>query len=256
MSVGPSNEELERSVTNLAMQLIEVQFKQLVQKRLFGGYEVPLLKFRPVGLWLFNKAAIFGQARRDKIEIISKMFVGQESIGVMFEYFGLSRQVINDEQRLSAFMHKVGMDALNNYHNKLQKEPESLQDLWEKCFAPTEFDSLDILLDSNKALDKAKILAKKKIKLSVALQWIKWWLFTGISFGVSFPELVERMWRQEYEMVSQETWTRARQAGVDLPETFTSLRLEDMEQEVLVEVAAYVTEYFPELVDPLDLRIQ
>lgn len=85
------------------------------------------------------------------------------------------------------------------------------------------------------------------------MQQSDYWLVTGISFGVNFPELMERMWQHDYEMVSQKSWTEARKVGVDLHEEATILRLEEMEQQVLVEVAAYVMEYYPELVNPLNL---
>ena len=109
---------------------------------------------------------------------------------------------------------------------------------YHRKFSPIEFDFRD--------LDKAKELAKKRIRLGIALQQLDSWLFVGISLGATFPELTERMWRQSYETVNHESWARAWQARVNIPKEFTPLPLQEMEQEVLVEVASYATKYFLE----------
>ncbi len=232
----------------LAEHLGRVQIGRLVQKKLFGGYEVPLLQFLPVGLWLFGKGGIFGRARQDKLEIVAQMFIGLEAIGVLFAWLGLPRQVANNEQWVLECLRKVASDGMRYYRDCRRKEPESLLDLWLTSFAPPEVDFRDF--------DKTRKLAKKKIRLGLILQQSDSWLFAGISFGANFPELMERIWRQSYETVDQESWAEARRIGIDIPEEFTPLPLQEMEQAVLVDVASYVTEYFPKLVDPLNLRLR
>ena len=109
-------------------------------------------------------------------------------------------------------------------------------------------------------LEKTRKLARKKIRLDVALQRADTWLLVGISFGATFPELTEKMWGQEYEQdyrkQDPEAWAMAKKFGLDIPEEFTPLPLGEMEQLVLAEVTSYVTEYFPELVDPLSLHLR
>jgi len=222
----------------LAEHLSRLQLGRLVQKKLFGGYEVPLLQFLPLGLWLFGKGAVFGRARRDRLEIVAKMFVGLKAIGVLFEGIGLPRQAASDDQWVLESLRKVASDGIRYYRDYHRKEPESLLDLWLTSFSPIEFDFRD--------LDKAKELAKKRIRLGIALQQLDSWLFVGISLGATFPELTERMWRQSYETVNHESWARAWQARVNIPKEFTPLPLQEMEQEVLVEVASYATKYFLE----------
>ncbi len=230
----------------LAEHLGRVQLGKLVRKKFLGGYQVPLLQFLPVGLWLFNEGAVFGRARRDKLEIMAKMFFGLEATAVLFASLGLSAQLAKNEQWILECLRKVGPDGLLHYRNNTHKEPESLMDLWLTSFAPSEVDFRDI--------SKIKMITDKKIRLGDALRQSDAWLFAGISFGALFPDLLEKMWRQSYEIVEQKSWADARRAGVDIPEEFLPLPLEEMEQTVLVDVAAYTREYFPELVDLLSLR--
>ena len=232
----------------LAEHLGGEQLSRLAQKKLFGGYEVPLLQFLPLGLWLFGKGAIFGRARRDKLDVVAKMFVGLEAISTLLAPLGLPKQVARSYQWVLESLRKVASDGIGYYRDHHRKEPESLLDLWLTSFAPPEVDFRD--------LDKARGLAKKKIRLGMALQQSDSWLFVGISLGAIFPQLTEKMWRQSYETADHESWAQAWQAGINIPKEFTSLPLEEMEHEVLVEVASYASEYFPDLVDPLNLRLQ
>ena len=141
----------------LAEHLGGMQLGKLVQNKLLGGYEVSLLPFLHIGLWLFNNGAVFGRARRDKIEIISKMFVGSDTLGKMFEILGISKQAAYNQQSVSTYICNVGSDGSHYYFDIFQKEPESLLDLWLKSFTPPDVDFRDI--------KKAKMLAKKKLRL-------------------------------------------------------------------------------------------
>ena len=120
----------------LAEHLSRLQLGRLVQKKLFGGYEVPLLQFLPLGLWLFGKGAVFGRARRDRLEIVAKMFVGLKAIGVLFERIGLPRQAASDDQWVLESLRKVASDGIRYYRDYHRKEPESLLDLLLTSFYP------------------------------------------------------------------------------------------------------------------------
>jgi len=238
-------EEPKRSPT-LAEHLGRIQLGSMVQKKLFGGYEVPLIQFLQVGFWLFLKGAVFGRARPDNLESIAKMFVGLDAVGTLLAPSGVPGAE-NSEQWVFECLRKIAGDGMKYYRDHHGKEPEELLDLWLTSFAPPEADFRD--------LGKMARLAKQKIRLGHALERCDFWLFAGISFGANFPKLTERMWRQSFETADRESWARAHQAGLDIPEEPTPLPLEEMEQKVLVEVATYVMEYFPELVDPLSLRL-
>ena len=60
----------------LAGHLGMTQIGSIVQKKLLGGYEVPVMQFLTSGMWLFLKGVVFGRARRNSLEVVAKMFVG------------------------------------------------------------------------------------------------------------------------------------------------------------------------------------
>jgi len=239
----------ETNRPTLAEHLGMTEIGSIVQKRFFGGYDVPLMQFLTVGLWLFLKGVVLGRARCNSLEVVAKMLVRLESLAETFAQFGVpGQEAANSEDWVYEYLRKVASDGMAYYRNCYQKEPESFLDLRLTSFAPPEVDFRD--------LQKMRKLAKRKIRLGVALQQSDAWLLVGISFGATFPELTEGIWKQEYEKDDPEAWTFARIHGLDIPEKFTPLPLEEMEQQVLVEVTSYVTEYFPELVEPLSLRLR
>lgn len=232
----------------LAEYLGMAQIGSLVHKKTFGGYEVLLMQFMTVGMWLFLKGSIFGRARHDRLKVVAKILVGLEWVANTFAQIGVPREAASSEEWVFEYLRKVASDGVARYRNYYRKEPESFLDLWLTSFAPPELDFRD--------LQKMRGIAKKKIRLGVALQQSDAWLLAGISFGATFPELTERIWRMEFEKHDPASWAAVRQAGLDIPEKFAPLPLEEMEQQVLAEVTSYVTEYFPELVDPLSLRLR
>jgi hypothetical protein len=165
----------------------------------------------------------------------------------MLAPLGLPKKMASNYQWVLEILRKVASDGIRYYRNIKQKEPESLLDLFLTSFAPPELDVRDI--------QKAKGLIRRKIRLGMALLHLDHWLFAGISLGAIFPELTERMWKQSYETADSESWEQAWQAGLNIPKEVTPLPLEEIEHDVLVDVASYVSEYFPDLVDPLNLRL-
>jgi hypothetical protein len=239
----------ETNRPTLAEHLGMTDIGSIVQKRFFGGYDVPFMQFLTVGLWLFLKGAALGRARCNSLEIVAKLLVGLESLAETFAQFGLpGQEAANSEDFVYEYLRKVASDGMAYYEKRYQKEPDSFLGLWLTSFAPPEGDFRDP--------QRMRGLAKRKIRLGVALQQSDAWLLAGISFGATFPELTERMWRREYEKHDAKILASARQHGLDVPEKFTPLPLEEMEQQVLVEVASYVKEYFPESVEPLSLHLR
>ena len=142
-------------------------------------------------------------------------------------------------------------DAIPQMANKLASdygtEVQSFYDLWIATLAPRENDYFDI--------DTLRRLYRQKVRLGDMLPWLTMWLAYGVCFGATYAEMTERIWRQEFEKVDPESWQKARAAGLDIPERFTPLALEEMQHVVLLAVADYAREYFPELVEPLGLDL-
>jgi len=65
---------------------------------------------------------------------------------------------------------------------------------------------------------------------------------------------VKIMYRNAHESIKMDVWYEARAHGLAIPEKPTKISLEEQEGVVLQMVAAYTSEYYPELLDPLDLR--
>ena len=187
-----------------------MQIGSLVQKKRFGGYQVSLMQFLAVGLWLFVKGAIFGRARCDRLEIVAKMLVGLESLANTFAQLGLPavlrRGAASREDWVFEYLRKVASDGMAYYRNCCRKEPESFLDLWLTSFAPPDVDFRD--------LQKKRKLAKRKIRLGVAWQRAEGWLLVGISFGATFPELTERMWKREYGKLEEGGAAGSRRGGL------------------------------------------
>jgi hypothetical protein len=232
----------------LAEYISRPELLPLVQKDSSGGYKVLLIQFLPIGFWLFGKGAIFGRVRRDKLDVVAEMFVGLEAIIKLFSFHNFPEEAANRPQWIYEYLRKVADDGLRFYRDRQRKEPDSLLDLWLTSFAPPEYDFRKVM--------NVIELEKMKIRLGWALRQLDEWFLVGISLGANFPELTERLWRQYYERVDQESWTRARKAGVHLPKKSTPVPLEVVENEVLGEVTSYTTEYFPDLVDMLNLKLQ
>lgn len=234
----------ESTRPTLAEYLAGEELGRLVEKRLLRrGYNVGLAPFLITGLSVFQKAALLGRARRDRLEILAEMFVGLDALAGTRAQLGLPSQAARGRQWVVEYLRKVASDGMRYYG----EEPESFLDLWLTSFAPPEVDFRDP--------EKMRHLAKKRIRLGMALDWLDRWVLVGISFGATFPDLTEGLWRESYEEIDLRSWAEAREYGLDIPEQPTPLPLEDMEQQVLLEVAAYAMEYFPELVTPLGLRV-
>ncbi len=197
----------------------------LVEKKMFGGYEVRVGPFLMLSLWVFQKGAILGRALRDRLDILAKLLAEE-----------------GRERNVCSFIREVAVKQVDDYG----KEPDSFYDFW----MDTELKKLDF-----SDLNLMKQLVKKKARLGEMLPKLDIWLVQGIGFGATFPELTERLWKEAYETYDPHSWAEARSYGLDIPQQPAPLPLEEMEQIVLSEVAEYANEFFPELVEPLGLRL-
>jgi len=207
--------------------------------RLFGGPYIRFYDLCAVLSYLYTTGAILGRAKRNKLSILAKLFSipGTEKENID----GLQEEAT---KRLVKFKNEVGNEP--DTFNKLIffRELESAIGLgmedWFKAY--TEGDT------------KIMKIADKKVPLEKAEPSIKWFGLEGIGFGSSFPELTEKMYRNSYENIDIDVWAKHRAHGLAIPEKPTIISLEEQEEIVLQMVAAYTSEYYPELLDPLDLR--
>jgi len=199
-----------------------------IEKGLLGGPYLRFFRFLELGLWLYLTGAVLGRARHDRFEALARMFSdpGRES-------------------EVCDFLRDEALKRLQEYG----REPDSFVDF----FMQTEFRRVGLKCGDPNDMKRAD---KGKIPLGAGEGHLKMFMLEGTGFGASFPELMERMWRQTYE-TERDSEMRAAliRAGLDVPQEWTALPLKQREQEVLLQVAAYATEYYPELVEPLGLRL-
>jgi len=210
-----------------------VPVMKATKTRLFGEPYIPFGAFLFVCSFLYENGAILGRARSDKLTILAKLFPADPGKEEIF---------INELQN-------VAQERLNEYKREFEKEPSSFLDI----FYLLELKKVGLsLADTNlKTIRKA---TEEKYSLKQAEPYIKMFGLEGIGFGSSFPELTEKMYRKGHENINMDVWSEARAHGLAIPEKPTIISLEEQEEIVLQMVAAYTSEYYPELLDPLDLR--
>jgi hypothetical protein len=220
-----------------SLSLIAVAVKDIIQKRTLGGYDifqVPLI-FRSA--YVFQIGAVLGRARHNNFELLMKLYVSP----------GREQEVCD---KLRAQMIKTVTDY--------GKEPESFSIFWLETRFSELYRSLLADITNGKDLKnriaQLKRLSQRKMRLGEAFPLLNDALIAGMSFGATYPELTERLWRHSYETYTDTTlWQKLRKAGLELSEQEKLMPLEEMEKNVLEQVAAYVDEYISELAEPLGL---
>ena len=80
-----------------------------IHKKLFGGYEVRLYPVLFGSEWIFSKAALFGRARSDRLEMFAKMFSKP-----------------GGEPEFCEWMYQNAKNRLEKYG----KQPDTFRDFW------------------------------------------------------------------------------------------------------------------------------
>lgn len=212
---------------------------KVTKTRLFGGPYIRLYDFFAVLSILYMTGAILGRARRNKLSILVEMLVvpGTEA------------------NKFLEFLQECAQKRLEKFRNEVGKDP----DRFDEFILIREFESttgLSLTSFEAYARGNKKILkaCDEKFPLEKAEPYIKMFGIEGIGFGSSFPELTEKMYRNAFEKIDMDVWARARAHGLAIPEKPTIISLEEQEETVLQMVAAYTSEYYPELLESLDLR--
>jgi hypothetical protein len=201
--------------------------------QLFGEPYIPFGAFLLVCSFLYENGTILGRARSDKLTILAKLFPTDP---------GKEENFINELQN-------VAQERLNEYKREFEKEPSSFLDI----FYLLELKKVGLSLADTDLKTLKKALGEK-CSLKQFENHIKMSGLEGIGFGSRFPELTERMYRNYHENIDMDKWSEARAHGLTIPEEPTRISLKEQEEAVLQMTAAYASEYYPELLDPLDLR--
>ena len=209
----------------------------LAKKRLFGGPYIRLYDFCELLTFMYESGAILGRAMSNKLGILEKM---------------LAVPWWAPEPMTMKFAQEMAKERLNAFRNETGAEPDS----FIKFIQLKELErrigllALSVLPSGNKEARKA---VDKKIPLAEAALPINTFGLEGVGFGSCSPTLTERMYRTDYENINAE-WSESRAHGLAAPEEPPQESFEKREKNVLQVVAAYASKYYPELLDPLDLR--
>ena len=252
----------EKECISLPGFLVWILLKSLVRKTFIGQRYIPFATCLLLFQVEYETGAVLGRARRGKLDILKKMLSGP----------GLNlANVIKDVQEAE----KKRLDDFKKEHGD---EPKTFGDfiywpLWERAtgltldglFKPSGIENHEII---RKRL--SKIIQKKlgvKIPLDEAQPKISTILLEGLGFGSTFPELTEKMFKNvyAYKKNDEELWGISRALGFSTPEDLSRRvglstpegyppTLREKEKLILGTVALYTSQYYPELLDPLDLR--
>jgi len=226
-----------------------IPLKQVVRKKLSRKRYITMFYYSRTLAFQYETGALLGRAMRHKLDILHKMLVKPGT----------------DINRSIAFIQSEAKARLKKFTEQKGKEPDTFNDF----IALTELEEaakvMGLSIDEDAYYQDPKSHLKNLGKLyshEVALDDVYKNILNcslyGIGFGSSFPELTVRMYKNTYENinVNMKEWAEARSYGLNIPEKPDFIPLEEREREILAIVAGYTGEYYPELLDPLDLRGQ
>ena len=235
--------------------LSSVPVSQVLRKRLFGKPFMRFPDFCRVLWFMYESGAILGRARCNQLDILEKMLLSSVEItgtGYDCVYFPAFRPKIQQVE----FLRTLAKKRLDKFRNDCGKEPDTFLEfiLFREL---QEFPGGLGIHSPERYLSRKeqRALEERKTPIEVFGYDILGFGLEGIGFGGSFPELTERMYRNAYENVRFDLWSEARAHGLPLPERPTIVSLAEREETVLQMVAAYASEYYPELLSPLDLHL-
>jgi hypothetical protein len=213
---------------------------KVTQKQRFGGFYIRLCNFFEILSLQYECGAILGRARRNKLDILEKMLLIPGTKGKLM--------------KLCVVLQGLAKERLDGFRKDVGREPETfLEFILVRAFENKGL-SLTGWSGDKKETKKMTEACDEKVPLEKAEPEIKMYGLEGIDFGSSFPELTEKMHRSAYENAGMDVWSEARAHGLDVPEQRRILSFEEQEETVLQMVASYTSEYYPDLLDPLDLR--
>ena len=240
MTLGGNQMLYKESQPTLMDFLGVLPVMKVTQKQRFGGFYIRLCNFFEVLSLQYECGAILGRARRDKLDILENMLLIPGTKGKLM--------------KLCVVLQGLAKERLNGFRKNVGREPETFQEFILVRAFENKGLSLTGWSGDKKETKKMTEACDEKVPLEKAEPEIKMYGLEGIGFGSSFPELTEKMYRGACENVGVDVWSEARAHGLDVPEQRRILSLEEQEETVLQMVASYTSEYYPDLLDPLDLR--
>ena len=212
---------------------------KVAKTRFFGGPYIRFYNMFEVISYLYMSGAVLGRARRSKLSILAKMV-----------------SIPGREKEFLNWLQKQAKERLEKFTNEVGKEPDTFNEfiLFKELESAIGVSMEDWFEAYTKGDTKIMKAADEKVPLEEAEPTIKTFQLEGIGFGSAFPELTEKLYRNTFEKVDRDSWIEARKYGLAISEEPTIISLEEQEEIVLQMVAAYALEYYPELLDPLDLR--
>ncbi len=220
---------------------------KITRKALFGRPYARGVDLRGVEAQLYSIGAALGHALQNKLDILAKLLFVP----------GTEDRKVNEVMRLCK---KDAGKNLEEFRNEFGQEPNTFDDFAFYRGLGHALKTEGIRLSPREAFEaylsgdrKVKRLFDTKVDIEGIGQSIMILLLQGIHFGSSFPELTEKMYENAYKD-DKHFWAGTWAHGLATPEELRVQSLEEGEEAVLQVVAAYTSIYYPELVDPLDLR--
>lgn len=221
----------EEGQVTLVEFLASMPVRENVEKSLFGKLYLRLGAYYEILHVAYQDGALLGRAKRDKLSILKKMLVEPEAKSEPLE---LGREMAEK--------------YLNQYIKEVGSEPSAFTNFLDRTtvgYALTPY-GLNLTEPPWNEGEVAKLsrVFNKKIPVDDAARNVKAHTLGGIGFGISFPELTEKMIRTDY-LMDRYYDVLVRDERFEKPMLISSL--EEREKAVIL-----LTAHYPELVDPLD----
>lgn len=245
-----------------------IPLKPVVRKRLVGGRCLTLFNYLACTGFQYESGAILGRALRSRLPVFERVLAQPKSEGDFIQFLQYMAKKRLDEfheyvakqeeddrwflqltakhrpDKLLEWRYELENRAKQEYPNK---QPAKFSVLAEFILREELFYEIP-RVPSEERLEALN----ENISLESVLDSLRRFGEEGIGFGSQFPELTERMYRS-HENIDMDEWSDARKHGLDIPERPDIVSLEEREQSALQILAAYASEFYPELLEPLGL---
>jgi len=251
----------KKECINLQGFLANVIVESLTRNKLFEKHYMSLATCISLLQLGYKTGAVLGHARGNKVDILNKMLSMQDMI---------FNNIIKD-------MQKSEKKRLEDFKKEHGGKPDTFADfiywpLWESATGLTLDDLFKPSGTETRERKRKRIsdIIQKKLGAKVppeeAHSRICRFLIKGLGFGSAFPELTAKMFKNVYvcKKNDEELWNITKTLGfstpidlskrISLPTTkWRPPTLKENDRIVLGTVAFYTSQYYPELLDSLDL---
>ncbi len=227
---------------------------EVVKEDASGKPYVYLFEYYMILQVIFESGAVLGRAMCNKIDKFRKML--------------LIPPTKDDALEKATKAAKAIFDAATKESGN---EPSNFGDfihgmLFKEAIGLSLRDCAEVLMRDKKRFKEIQRTVEKKAQqkgsLSDNYDVLMLYGYWGIGFGIRFPELTEKMYRNLHENIDVDAYSKLRELGLlvpperglPIPEKPEVLSMEEREKELLQLLAAYTQEFYPELIDELELR--